>query len=292
MIYETIIRRTPIDKGWSGDQKYCAVTEDGSKYLLRLSDSGLYDRRKREFTQMQQAAALNISMCRPVEFGTSVEGVYSLHTWIDGRDAEQVIPRLPEKTQYQYGIQAGIILKKIHSIPAPEGQPDWAEYFDAKAQRKIKAYRECGLQYSCGESMVQYLMKNRQLLQNRPVTYQHGDYHIGNMMIDHTGKLYVIDFEKDDFGDPWEEFNRIVWCAQASPAFARGILDGYFENRIPELFWKLLAYYICSNAIGSLPWAISYGQQEVDTITKQGEEILSWYNNMNEIIPSWYRKEE
>lgn len=292
MIYETIIRRTPIDKGWSGDQKYCAVTEDGTKYLLRLSDSGLYDRRKREFTQMQQAAALNISMCRPVEFGTSVEGVYSLHTWIDGRDAEEVIPRLSEKTQYQYGIQAGIILKKIHSIPAPEGQTDWAEYFDAKAQRKIKAYRECGLQYSCGESMVQYLMKNRQLLQNRPVTYQHGDYHIGNMMIDHTGKLYVIDFEKDDFGDPWEEFNRIVWCAQASPAFARGILDGYFENRIPELFWKLLAYYICSNAIGSLPWAISYGQQEVDTITKQGEEILRWYNNMNEIIPSWYRKEE
>lgn len=31
-------------------------------------------------------------MCRPVAFGTCDEGVYNLQTWIDGQDAEEVIP--------------------------------------------------------------------------------------------------------------------------------------------------------------------------------------------------------
>lgn len=164
MIYDTIIQRTPIEKGWSGDKKYCAVTQDGTKYLLRISDSGLYDRRKREFQRMQQAAALDIPMCLPVEFGICAEGVYSIHSWIDGADAEATLPKLTEQAQYAYGIQAGRILQELHHIPAPEGQPDWAEYFGAKAQRKINAYRGCGLQYSHGDAMVQYLLDNRHLL--------------------------------------------------------------------------------------------------------------------------------
>lgn len=34
MILESIVNKSPIVKGWSGDQKYCAVTADGTKYLL------------------------------------------------------------------------------------------------------------------------------------------------------------------------------------------------------------------------------------------------------------------
>ena len=52
------------------------------------------------------------------------------------------------------------------------------------------------------------------MLANRPQSFQHGDYHIGNMMIENN-KIVIIDFDRYDFGDPWEEFNRIVWCAQA-----------------------------------------------------------------------------
>ena len=31
MILESIVNKSPIVKGWSGDQKYCAVTADGTK---------------------------------------------------------------------------------------------------------------------------------------------------------------------------------------------------------------------------------------------------------------------
>jgi len=291
MIYESIVSRRFLDKGWSGDRKYCVETADGSTCLLRISPQELYNRRKQEFNRMQEIAKLGIHMCLPVEFGTCEEGVYAIHTWIDGEDADTAIPRLTEPKQYAYGLEAGQILAKLHTIPVPEGEHDWEGYYTAKTRRKIANYEACEFHYEHGEAMVQYLKDNEHLLKNRPITYQHGDYHIGNMMIGRDGTLYVIDFEKDDFGDPWEEFNRITWSAQAAPEFARGMIDGYFDGQAPQDFWELLAYYICSNSVGSLPWAIAYGQEEVDTMIRQAGEILSWYDNMKQIVPTWYRKE-
>lgn len=291
MIFESIIHCTPIDKGWSGDRKFCAVTADGSKFLLRISPMERYEQRSREFAKMQEAAALGISMPLPLEFGACEEGIYVIFSWIDGRDARDCVPGMPCQVQYGLGLEAGRILARLHTLPAPEGQPDWADYFWTKTEQKISRYLTCGAQYENGEAMVRYLMENRYLLSNRPVTCQHGDFHIGNMMVERSGKLVVIDFDREDYGDPWEEFNRIVWCAQEAPEFARGRVDGYFEGNVPEEFWRLMAYYVCSNSIGSLPWALSYGQREVDTITRQASDVLMWYDNMNKVVPSWYRKE-
>ena len=68
-IYQNIISRIPIDKGWSGDQKYCAVAADGSKYLLRISSINQLERKQREYEKMSEVAVLGIPMCLPIEFG-------------------------------------------------------------------------------------------------------------------------------------------------------------------------------------------------------------------------------
>ena len=39
-------------------------------------------------------------------------------------------------------------------------------------------------------------------------------------------------------------------------------------------FWELLALYISSNSLSSLPWAIPFGQEEIDVMTKQAADIL------------------
>ena len=108
------------------------------------------------------------------------------------------------------------------------------------------------------------------------------------MMIDRSGRLTVIDFDRDDYGDPWEEFNRIVWCAQAAPAFASGMVDGYFNRNVPVEFWQLLALYISSNTLSSLPWAIPFGEKEIQVMRHQAAQVLDWYDNMNNVVPKWY----
>ena len=52
------------------------------------------------------------------------------------------------------------------------------------------------------------------------------------MIIGNDKQLYIIDFDRYDFGNPWEEFNRIVWSVQAAPLFAAGMVNGYFDNHV------------------------------------------------------------
>lgn len=284
------VTKEPINKGWSKDKKYCVTDENGNRYLLRISDIAEYDKKQSEFNMMQQVSALGVPMCQPIEFGVCDEGVYSIQSWIDGEDAEDVIPTLSDTEQYVYGLEAGRILRKIHSIPAPATQEDWEVWFNRKMDYKIKKCTECPLKYENGQTFIDYINENRHLLKNRPQTYQHGDYHIGNMMIGRDGKLYIIDFNRNDYGDPWEEFNRIVWCAQKSPLFASGMVNGYFDREVPLEFWKLLALYISSNTLFSVYWAIPFGQDEVNTMLNQAKEVLSWYDNMRNPVPTWYFK--
>ena len=150
-------------------------------------------------------------------------------------------------------------------------------------------YADCPIKFDGDNALLQYIENNRHLLKNRPQCFQHGDYHIGNMMIDETGALRIIDFDRFDFGDPWEEFNRIVWCAQNSPLFASGILDGYFGGDVPPEFWKLLLLYICSNTLGTAAWALGFGEREKQTMLGQAAEIMCWYDDMQTVVPKWYQ---
>lgn len=290
------ITKEPINKGWSGDEKYCVTDETGTRYLLRVSDIAEYDAKKAEFDGMKKVAALGVPMCEPIQFGVCEEGVYSIQSWIEGADAGEVIDTLPDSRQYAYGLEAGRILRRIHTIPAPKTNRDgtsveeWEVRFNRKLDIKIEKYKECPIKYPGGQAFMDYIQENRRLLKGRPQVYQHGDYHIGNMMIDRDGQLRIIDFNRCDFGDPWEEFNRIVWCAQKSPLFASGMVNGYFDGEVPLKFWRLLALYISGNTLSSIYWAIPFGQDEVDTMLDQGREVLSWYDNMRSPIPTWYIK--
>lgn len=238
---------------------------------------------------MGQVASTGISMCKPIEFGLCDDGVYSIQSWIDGADAENLIPQMTKEQQYRYGFEAGQILQKIHSVPAPKELEPWYVYFNRKMDRKIQMYEDCPIKYKNGDLFIDYINAHRSLLNDRPRTYQHGDYHIGNMMIGADSMLYIIDFDRNDFGDPWEEFNRIVWSAQASPTFATAMVNGYFDNQVPYEFWALLALYISSNTLSSVPWAIPFGEEQINIMLHQAEEVLGWYQKMQNPIPTWYQ---
>lgn len=285
------IKKEQIYKGWSSDKKYCVMDEQGKQYLLRVSDASEYEAKKNEFEMTKQVASLGVSMCQPLAFGSCEEGVYSLQSWIDGEDAELAIVRYSNAEQYAYGWEAGKMLTKIHTIPAPDGCENWESRYNRKLDRKIQKYGECLIKYENGQAFIDYIAENRHLLKGRVQTFQHGDYHIGNMMIDRKGHLQIIDFNRCDFGDPWEEFNRIVWCAQTAPFFASGMVDGYFDGQVPAEFWKLLALYISGNMLSSVYWAVPFGQDEVNVMLRQAADVLSWYDHMRNSVPTWYGRE-
>jgi serine/threonine-protein kinase len=288
--YATFTKVEPVEKGWSGERKFYVETERGEKLFLRVTAASELGRKQLEFALMEQAFSLGVSMPRPIHVGLcdGEQSAYSLFTWCEGEDAEAVLPAMPAEEQYVLGIRAGQMLRVMHSLPAPQGGRAWEERFGQKVDRKLELYDACELSFAGDTEIMRYLDENRHLLQGRPQSFQHGDYHVGNMVISQTGNLSIIDFNRFDFGDPWEEFNRIVFSAAISPAFARGQIDGYFGGRPPLLFFQLLAFYIGSNTLSALPWALAFGEGEIETMRNQAQDVLTWFEMMQNPVPSWY----
>ena len=285
MLYDTIISRTPVKGGWTPDRKYRAVSADGTPYFLRIGPADRAERLERVFRLQKQAAELGLPLARPLERGPCAEGFYTLESWIEGVDARGAIPKRSDAQLYADGLAAGWLLRHIHSIPAPAGLPDWGERFNAKIDRRIAEYLACPLKYEGDEALLAGAAEHRALLAGRPQCFQHGDFHAGNFMYA-DGKLTVIDFDRCGFGDPWEDFDRLVWTAAAAPALARGQVDGYFDGGVPEEFWRLLLLYLCSGVLGSLPWAIPYGEDEVRVMREQAKRVAGWY--ADGVVPAWY----
>lgn len=288
MNYHYILSKKEIFAGFSVDKKYCAIDRAGTKCFLRLSEISNYETKKFQFEQISKLANLDINMPKPFDIGICADGVYEIYEWIDGETLDKCINRFSVEEQYDYGFQAGEYLKLIHSIPAPMNIPSWSTRFNEKIDKKIANYNNCPEKYQNGQYLLDYIKNNRYLLTDVDQTFQHGDFHIANMMINKNGNLVIIDFDRMDYGDPWEEFNRIVWCVEQAPAFAKGLVNGYFANNIPEKFWQILALYIANNCLSSLPWAYPLGKEQINIMKNQTAKVLSWYNNMNDIVPSWY----
>ena len=289
-IFDGIVSRTPVDRGWSGDRKYKAITADGTAYFLRISPMSKLENRRLQFSHMEKARALGVRVCGPVELGICEEGVYTLLEWIDGRDAEGVLPTLDEKAQYAYGLEAGRMLRTLHTLPAPTQAEPWSVRYGRKLDAKLAAYRACPVQYENGERYLELLERERHLVRDRPQMWLHGDYHCGNQMFSEQMELVVIDFDREDAGDPWYEFNRIIWDGRAAPAYARGIVDGYFEvEPIPEEFWRLMRLYLCQNMISSVVWARDFGASDLQIAIENGNRVLDWYDELRELVPGWYR---
>lgn len=81
-----------------------------------------------------------------------------------------------------------------------------------------------------------------------------------------------------------------MFSARTSGAFASGQLNGYFGGRPPEAFFRLLALYLASNAFGSVPWTIPFGQEDVSNMLDNAALVLQWYDGMKTTVPAWYRE--
>lgn len=158
----------PVNVGWSGDEKFHVMDENGRALLVRISPAERFERRKFEFETLKHLndrIAANIP--RALGFGNCTGGVYTLLTWVEGRTAEEVLPALSPEQQSLLGKQAGEIVRCLHRLPAPEQTEAWPSYFLRKMTRKAEQYQNCPIQIpECGD-FAAYVQENAHLLQGR-----------------------------------------------------------------------------------------------------------------------------
>lgn len=281
-----------VNKGWSADEKYYIESKTGEKFLLRISPIKYLSSKEKEFNIMKDVYELEINMSRPIDFGICNNGqnVYILLSWIEGKALDEEIISFSDEKQYNLGIKAGQILKKLHSISAPDGQEDWEQRMLKKFNHHLNEYKKCGIKVKNDNKAIEYVQDNLHLLKNRPQTFHHGDFHVGNLILTSKDRLGVIDFNRWDYGDPYEDFYKMMlFSREASIPFAKGQIDGYFDDEIPKDFFEILALYLADVILYSVVWAIPYGEDEINKMLSLADMIFTDYDNFNSVVPKWLK---
>ena len=279
-----------ITKGWSADEKYKITTKLGEKLLLRLSSIDRYDEKKKEYDIITKYSKSGISMSMPVEFGicNQNKSVYMLLSWVEGEDLESVLPCLSREEQYRLGRKAGEILRKIHGIPVEEKDIPAKTKIEKKLLQLSK-YESSKVRIANDETAIAYVRENIHRIWKEKPVYQHGDFHPGNLVYMKNGEIGVIDFNRWEVGDPYEEFYKLEsFGREISIPYCIGQIDSYFNDTVPEEFWNVLAVYVAHASLYSIKWAEKYGQSDVDGMVARCKAAFEDYDCFKKVVPAWY----
>lgn len=279
-----------ISKGWSSDKKYLVETNSGELQLLRISDVEVYESKKKEYEIISKYSKLGIHMSMPIEFGicNGEKSVYMLLSWIVGNDLEEVLPKLSKQEQYMLGRQAGTILRKIHSIPLEQEDIPQTTKREKKLTQ-LKRYEDSNVRISDDETAIRYVKENINNIWKKSPVYMHGDFHPGNLIYMEDGSIGVIDFNRWEVGDPYEEFYKLEsFGIEISIPYCVGQIDAYFEDDVPEDFWTANAVYVAQSSLFSIKWAEKFGQKDIDGMVKRARASMINFDNFRLIVPRWY----
>ena len=276
---------TPLLKGWSGDKKYRVETADGERFLLRVAEKTQYKQMKADVADMHPTAMLGRSAQQPVALGKSGAWAYTLLTWIDGKELSEVLPALSAGEQYTMGLQAGALLKQIHSAAPVRPPEDGDTLFRQNISEAIARHVSIGMSPDSSRMVIAYLEENRDLPGGRPRVFSHGDYNTGNLIVTPNGTLGAIDFLAY-FGDPWREFLAVPVGEETNPHYHTGLLNGYFSGEPPAEFFAVLAYYGAVDALTRV--SPDDPPNVLDAGCRHIRNIFRWFDHFQRTVPIWY----
>lgn len=281
----------PIREGWSSDRKFYLEDREGRKRLLRLSAPGTYERKREEFEALRRFNQFDFPMSHALEWGMTDTGtaVYTLLTWVEGRPLLEAMAGMSEAEQYRLGVQAGMILREMHTLRT-DPDPAWSGRMKDKIRNRLEAYERCPARVEGDRTALAFVKSRMDWIDDPQLVQQHGDFHAANLLLTPEGRIGVIDFNRWDTGDAAEEFYKLqVLDRERSVPFSQGRLKGYFGGEPPETFWRRLAVYTAYACLYSIVWAIPYGEADVEGMQMRCRLALDDYEGFTQIIPRWYR---
>ena len=253
-------------------QETWAIAGGGERAILRRAPGGTSAARssaaiglRAEAKLIEAAEATGVPVPRVLHVLSDGDGLGDcfLMSHVLGETIARPILRNDEfqSARDQLASQCGDALAAIHAIPI-DGLPSELQESDGLAQiaQYEEIYRSFNAPRPVFELAMQWLKTNAPA--PLPPVLVHGDFRLGNLMIDQTGLVAVLDWELAHLGDPRED---IAWVCVNSWRF------GQSQNRVGgfgQLSDLLNAYQAANGAeivpedidwwemLGTLKWGI------------------------------------
>ncbi|HDR3427906.1 TPA: aminoglycoside phosphotransferase family protein, partial [Bacillus thuringiensis] len=197
------------------------------------------------------------------------------------------------KEQYDIGIEAGKDLAKMHTLEAPKNILPWYERAMKKHRKYLEAYKTCGIKIENDDKIIKFIDENEMYVKDRPNRFQHDDFHLENIIVRDGRYVGVVDFNGYDWGDPLHDFVKIALFARdISIPYSIGQIEGYFNERIPEEFWKLYAVYVGMTVFSSVVWTLRAAPHMLEDTLERLHIVLEDHKNFELLKPIWFQPDK
>ena len=277
----------PLEKGWSNDKKYIIYTNYNKKLLLRISVISKFDEKLKESEIIRTISRVCDNTPKFIDLKISGNKILQLYTFIEGEDALESIDKYSKEEQYKLGIEAGKTLKKIHEAEKITDAERIIEMQKERIIERTKAYENSRYYSYEDQGLIKYIKENIEILDSAKIALCHGDYHLGNMIINNNN-IYIIDFNRFNYEDIYKDFIPMcVFSREESIEFAKGQLKGYFEGHIPADFWKRLKLFLAYLSLYSILWAENFSNKEVEAMIKRKKMVYDDFRESSFDSPCW-----
>jgi aminoglycoside phosphotransferase (APT) family kinase protein len=293
---------SPIPGGASRETFLVKSEGDGGRWVLRRDPKGSVSLvpMSGEFSLIESAARAEVPVPEPIAFepdGGRFESPGMVLGFVEGTS---VGPRILRKPDYEAARgaltrQLGESLARLHAMPLAELEGVLPEAPGDPAHAQVEEW-ERQLD-EVGEPLPAVELGLRWLRANRPEpagpALVHGDFRLGNFIVDKEGLAAVIDWELAHLGDPAED---IGWLCIRSwrfgsdelPVAGVGALHDFLSayeaagGTPPELerirYWEIL---------GNVKWAVICARQAADHLNgiRRSHELASLGRRVCE--PEW-----
>jgi aminoglycoside phosphotransferase (APT) family kinase protein len=296
------VRLAPIPGGASRETFLVSASGD-RRWALRRDPPGAQSFAPLEVERraVEAAAGSGVPVPRPLAFepaGGRLESAGLLMEFVEGTSVAPRILRREELAEARRRLpaQLGQALARIHSIDGRsiEGVPcSDSEPALAACEQWESALDEVGEPLPAVEAGLRWLRLNPPPLPPQGERLVHGDFRLGNLIVDTDGLAAVIDWELCHSGDPAED---IGWLCIRSwrfgnrdrPVAGLGVLDellGAYEaagGTRPDA--RRLRWW---EAMGNVKWAVICARQAHDHLTgvRRSAELASLGRRICE--PEW-----
>lgn len=280
----------PLLKGYSNDEKYLLELNNKTTLLMKVSNMKDYDRKKQEFDYLNIHYKNGVKCSKPLDFFIieKFNVCITILTYLEGKSGDEVLPLLPNEIQYSLGYEAAIELRKIHEVK-PSKPFDWYKRRWEKYQSKKKQLFELSCRFYKQDEIENYIGENFMILKDSCIRFQHDDFQPMNIIINEKELIGIIDFNRYGWGDPIEDFFKLPkYTNEISMHFSKGQIDGYFNNAIPDIFWRKYNLFVALNFHASIIGGHSYNQ--LDKVRERQIKIYNTHDFETHGVPEWYSK--
>lgn len=258
----------------------------GGTYFAKYSS---YNKFSKEFFKMKGLESLNESVCLLPFVSKNLSDInkqLNIYDWVDGENLRKFLHNKAEMACYEYGIKSSELLKKLHDVNTSNVVSRFnVDNYIAEILAILRS-DECVLKYK--NLWLNLVVKNTDVLKRKTKdSLIHLDFKPKNIMLS-SGKLLLIDFDSYSTGNPWFDFyDKGLAIYKERQAFNKGVIDGYFNNNIPDEFWKFLKIISVCTMIQMSSWSIN--RDNKDYIFSVEKHLLKAYSDDSNNIPKWYK---